>query len=35
MICVRLLNLKTVSQGNTANLIKEIANTQRFVEESV
>jgi hypothetical protein len=34
-IWVRLLNLKTVSKGKTATLIKEIANTQRLVEESV
>ena len=32
---VRLLTLKKAAQGNTANLKKEIAKTQRIVEESV
>ena len=34
-IHVRLLNLKTAARGNTTNLTKEIASTQRMVEESV
>jgi signal transduction histidine kinase len=34
-INVRLLTLKTVAKGNTANLTKEIASTQRLVVESV
>jgi signal transduction histidine kinase len=34
-IHVRLLSLKTAAKGNTANLTKEIASTQRLVEESV
>ena len=34
-INVRLLALKTAAKGNTANLKKEIASTQRLVEESV
>lgn len=32
---VRLLTLKKAAQGGTANLTKEIASTQRAVEESV
>jgi signal transduction histidine kinase len=34
-INVRLLTLKRAASGNTANLKKEIANTQRLVAESV
>jgi len=34
-INVRLLSLKTAARGNTANLTKKIASTQRLVEESV
>lgn len=34
-INVRLVTLKTAAKGNSANLKKEIANTQRLVEESV
>lgn len=34
-INVRLLNLKKAAKGSTANLKKEIANTQRLVRESV
>ena len=34
-INVRLLTLKKAAKGNTANLKKEIANTQRLVQESV
>jgi len=34
-INVRLVSLKTAAKGNTANLTKKIASTQRLVEESV
>ena len=34
-INVRLLTLKKAAKGNTANLKKEIAKTQRLVQESV
>jgi signal transduction histidine kinase len=34
-IQVRLLNLKAAAHGNTSNLTKEIASTQRLVVESV
>jgi len=34
-INVRLLTLKKAARGDTANLKKEIANTQRLVEESL
>lgn len=34
-IHVRLLTLKTAAKGNTANLTREIASTQRLVAKSV
>jgi signal transduction histidine kinase len=34
-IKIRLLTLKTAAKGGTASLKKEIANTQRLVQESV
>ena len=34
-INVRLLSLKKAAKGNTANLKKEIANTQRLVQKSI
>ena len=34
-IKVRLLNLRTAARGNKANLTKEIASTQRLVEDTI